>query len=81
MSKIYLEELEDVNINYKKARLVETENFEKLYKVCTFYVFYRYKRNLSRCLMQHIYIFNTNNNLHSTFFIQLTHVSLCLPIT
>jgi len=32
MSKIYLEELEDVNINYKKARLVETENFEKLYK-------------------------------------------------
>jgi len=32
MSKNYLEELEDVNVNYKKARLAETENFEKLYK-------------------------------------------------
>ena len=42
MSKNYLEELEDVNVNYKKARLAETENFEKLYKVCIFYIFYRY---------------------------------------
>jgi len=29
MSKSYLEELEDININYKEARLVETENFKK----------------------------------------------------